>query len=418
MTGRVIVIGAGIIGATSALALARAGWSVTLCEAAHPGSEDAASYGNGGWISPASIIPMSVPGLWRQVPGLLLDPEGALTIDWKSLPRLTPWLLRFLLSGATKARVARTARILNGLLQDAPTRHLALARETRQQHLIERKGLLYAYPDWAAFEKEAFSWSLRRDNGVAFDEWDEQQLRTRLPALSSDYKFAAHVTGGAHCRDTGTYVAGIVDAAVRAGVRYVGKSVRAISDSATPKLELEGGDTLEADYIVVAAGIGSKKLMWGLGVRVPLESERGYHVTISSLETPFDIPVMPSTGKMANTPTNMGLRISGQVELAYAEKAPNWKRAEVLRRHALASYPYLNDDPNPAFRLWMGHRPSTPDGLPLIGPFTRHPRIIAAFGHGHIGIASAPKTAELVVDAVNGRVTTQSIEFLPTRFGH
>jgi len=411
------VVGAGIIGATAALKLADAGWQVTLCDGHPPGSEAGASYGNGGWISPASIIPMSMPGLWRQVPGFLLDRNGPLTIDWASLPQLTPWLLRFLWAGASKARVRRTAARLNFLLHDGPERHLELARQTGQERLILQNGLLYAYPDRAAFEAEALSWELRRENGVAYAEWDEAELRRRLPALGPAYRFAVHVTKGAHCRDTGRYVAGIVEAARRKGVEFRQSPATAILDTVTPRVVLQDGETLSADRIVVAAGIHSGRLLRGLGVRVPMQSERGYHVTVASGETPFEIPVMPSTGRMANTPTDMGLRLSGQVELARVDKPPNWERARVLQRHALASYPYLSDDKAPRLRLWMGHRPSTPDGLPVIGPLSRHPGIVAAFGHGHIGIAAAPKTADLVIDALEDRIGEDARPFLPSRFG-
>ncbi len=418
MTGSVIVIGAGIIGSTTALVLQEAGWNVTLCDPNPPGGKEGASYGNGGWISPASIVPMSMPGLWRQVPGLLMDPDGPLTIDWTSLPRLAPWLIRFVLSGATEARVVRTAGLLNWLLHDGPERHLELAKQTGQEHLIVQNGLLYAYPDRQSFESEALAWRLRKENGVFFEEWDEEKLRCNLAALSADYRFAAYVPKGAHCRDTGAYVAGIVDTAVRAGVRVVSRGVRSISNAPRPRVTLEAGGGLDADYVVVAAGIHSRELMRGLGAKIPMTSERGYHVTMASADQPFDIPVMPSTGKMANTPTNMGLRVSGQVELAAIDKAPNWRRVEVLKRHALASYPYLNDTPHHDMTIWMGHRPSTPDGLPVIGRLARHQRIIAAFGHGHVGVGAAPKTAEMVLGAVKGRPAQEASDFLPARFGY
>jgi D-amino-acid dehydrogenase len=417
MTGKVIVVGAGIIGAVTALNLANAGWNVVLCDGHPPGSEAGASYGNGGWISPASIVPMSMPGLWRRIPGFLLDRNGPLTIDWMSLPRLAPWLVRFLWAGASKARVRRTAKRLNWLLHDGPERHLKLAQQTGQEHLILQKGLLYAYPDRAAFEAEALSWELRRENGVAYVEWDEAALRQSLPALGPGYRFAVHVVEGAHCRDTGRYVAGIVEAARLKGVRFRQSAATAILDTVAPRVVLGDGETLSAEHIVVAAGIHSGRLLQRLGVRIPMESERGYHVTVTSGETPFEIPVMPSTGRMANTPTDMGLRLSGQVELATVEKPPNWERAEVLQRHALASYPYLSADKAPDLRLWMGHRPSTPDGLPVIGPLSRYPRLIAAFGHGHIGIAAAPKTADLVLDALENRICDDARPFLPNRFG-
>ena len=418
MTGKVIVVGAGIVGACTALRLADAGWNVTLCDTGRPGGEGAASYGNGGWISPASIIPMSFPGIWRKVPGYLLDRRGPLTIDWASIPRLAPWLFRFLLAGATEGRVTKIASHLSSLLHDAPERHLALSERIGQRQLILQRGLLYAYPDRTAYEAESLSWRLRRKNGVAFEEWDESELRRRLPALGPNYRFGAYVTKGAHCINTGAYVAGIVDAATAAGVRFLQKSANSILTTPTPRVVLTGGESLAADFVVVAAGVHSKRLMRECGVKIPMESERGYHVTVTSGEVPFDIPVMPSTGKMANTPTEMGLRLSGQVELATIEKAPNWRRAEVLQSHALASYPYLAQEKQPELKLWMGHRPSTPDGLPVIGPLKRHPGVIAAFGHGHVGLASGPKTADLVLDALYGRLPEQEGAFLPTRFGY
>ena len=158
MTLHVVVIGAGIVGATTALELLNDGHRVTLVEPGAPGGEQAASYGNAAWLSPASIIPMSMPGLWRKVPGYLLDPQSPLTIRWRMLPRLMPWLLRFLLAGTTVAKVERTARVLTGLLRDAPARHAALAAGVGQPDLVQRRGLLYAYPDRAAFEAEALDY--------------------------------------------------------------------------------------------------------------------------------------------------------------------------------------------------------------------------------------------------------------------
>jgi D-amino-acid dehydrogenase len=129
---RAAVIGAGILGAAAAWELFKDGYDVTLIEPGEPGGPQAASFGNGAWLSPASVVPMAMPGLWRKVPGYLLDRGGPLTIHWSMLPRLTPWLLRFLVAGAIVAKVERTARALLSLLHDAPDRHAALAAERRQ----------------------------------------------------------------------------------------------------------------------------------------------------------------------------------------------------------------------------------------------------------------------------------------------
>lgn len=417
MSTRVIVIGAGIIGAATALHLSREGMLVTLCDAGEPGGEQAASYGNGGWISPASIIPMSMPGLWKQVPGFLLDKTSPLTLDWKSLPQLTPWLIRFLLSGATKSRASKIASNLSWLLHDSPSRHQALAASIGQSDLIKQNGLIYVYPDRSHFEEENFSWQLRRANGVNFVEWDEETLRGRIPAVGEQYRYAVHATDGAHCLNTGAYVHHIVEAAKNAGTTHVRENVVKLqSSSQSVTATLSSGAQSDADYVVVAAGAHSNKVLQSLSTYVPMTSERGYHVTIPGDDIPFDTPIMPSTGKMANTPTELGLRLAGQVELATLEKEPNWDRSKVLLNHAVKTYPYLSQRDLSDAKLWMGHRPSTADCLPAIGAFKRHPRVMAAFGHAHTGIAAAPKTAEIVAKAIRGEASSEAKAFSPQRF--
>jgi 2-polyprenyl-6-methoxyphenol hydroxylase-like FAD-dependent oxidoreductase len=151
MSLHIAVIGAGIVGAASAVALTREGHRVTIVEPGEPGHEQSASYGNGAWLSPASVVPMSMPGLWKKVPGYLLDPLGPLTIRITELPHLLPWLMRFLCAGATVSRVEATAQALSALLSDSPARHAKLAEEAGVQDLIQQTGLLYVYPDRSAF---------------------------------------------------------------------------------------------------------------------------------------------------------------------------------------------------------------------------------------------------------------------------
>ena len=282
----------------------------------------AASYGNGAWLSPASVVPMSMPGLWRKVPGFLLDRDGPLTIRWTMLPRLMPWLARFILAGATIGKVEATARALSSLLHDAPERHAALAAEIGQPGLIRRTGLLYAYPNREAFLAEALAWRLRRDNGVGWVELGARELREREPALATRYGFGALVEAGAHCTDPGAYVAALAAHAVGHGAE--------LRRAAATGFEIENGrlrnvltsdGTIACDRAVICAGIRSKDLARDAGDAVPLESERGYHVVIEGSGVVLETPVMPSDGKMANTSTRAGLRVSGQVELASVDAA-------------------------------------------------------------------------------------------------
>lgn len=416
MVQHVVVIGAGIVGAATAVELLRDGHRVTIIEPGDPGGEQAASYGNGTLLNPSSVIPMSMPGLWRKVPGYLADPLGPLTIRWSYLPRLLPWLWRFVRAGATEERVAATARALRPLVLDAPERHRRLAEEASVGELIARQGVLFVFPDRAAFEAEALAWRLRRENGVQWLELSEEELRQREPTLHRRYKFAVLVEENGQCRDPGSYVNALVQHACGSGAtlhraRATGLRIEAHRLRA---VVTDAGE-VPCDKAVIAAGARSKALAAAAGDRVSLETERGYHTVIENPGVVPRYPIMPSDGKMACVMTPQGLRLAGQVELAGLAAAPNWARAGVLRDFARQVFPDL---PSELWvKTWMGHRPSTPDGLPCIGPASGCPDVLYAFGHGHVGLTAGPATARLVADLVSGK--RPSIDLAPyaaTRF--
>jgi len=417
---RIAVIGAGIVGAATAWELIKDGHDVTLIEPEEPGGRQAASYGNGAWISPASIIPMSMPGLWRKVPGYLLDANGPLVLRWTALAALAPWLLRFLAAGWTVEKVEHTARLLTSILRDSPQRHVVLSNEICKPDYIRRTGLLYAYPDRKAFGDDALAWRLRKENGLRWVELDAGELRRREPDLSPGYRFGAFVEEGAYCTDPGAYVAAIVDAARTRGA--VLRQARATGFAVTNgRLEAVTTDRgrIDCDRAVICAGIWSKALTEAAGDRVLLASERGYHGVIASPAAGPRIPIMPSDGRMANTPTPAGLRLSGQVELAHVDAEPDWTRVEILVQHALKTYPGLGPRAGLMIDRWMGHRPSTPDGRPVIGVASASSDIIHAFGHGHVGLASGPITGRIVADLIAG--TDAGIDLRPfsaSRFRH
>ena len=414
---RVAVIGAGIVGACCALELVRDGHAVTLIEPDAPGGEQAASYGNGAWISPASVVPMSMPGLWKKIPGLLIDRDGPLMLRPGALPSLAPWLLRFVLAGRSVARVEATARALAALLGDAPQRHRDIAAEAGVARLIDSRGLLYVFPNRAAFVAEALAWRLRRDNGVLGRELDATELHAMVPMLAARYQFGVFVPQGAHCRDPGAYVAALVEHVRGRGVQ-VAKARATGFSMANGRLRAvitDAGD-IPCERAVIAAGIASGDLARQAGDRVPLESERGYHAIVENPGFELPLPVMPSDGKMANTPTDRGLRLAGQVELARRDAPPDWCRVDILLRHARAAYPQLSQTQDAAgIPRWMGHRPSTPDGLPVLGTASLCADVIHAFGHGHVGLACAPASARIVADLVSAAST--NIDCTPYRAG-
>ena len=420
MSLHVVVIGAGIVGASTALELLRDGHRVTIVDPGAPGGEQAASYGNAGWLSPCSVVPLSMPGLWRKVPGYLADPLGPLAIRWSYLPSLLAWLLRFLRAGASEARLEVAARAMRALVADAPERHHRLAEEAGVSELIQRQGLLYVFPSRADFSADALAWRLRRDNGVEWIELDENELRQREPHLDRRYTFGVLVETGGHCRDPGAYVGALIRRAEAQGAQlHHGEALGFDVQAGRLKAVRTATVAIACDKAVICAGARSKVLAGAVGDRIPLETERGYHAVIPTSGVGPRHPTMPSDGKMGVTMMQGGLRVAGQVELAGLQAAPNWKRAHILRDFALRAYPGLKQELQPErIRFWMGHRPATPDSLPCIGIASGCADVVHAFGHGHIGLASGPMTGRLVADLIGQKnePLIDPVPYSPRRF--
>ena len=415
----VVIIGAGLVGATCAVSALREGHRVTLLDPDTPGGEQASSFGNAGWLSSHSVIPPAEPGMWRKVPHFLLDPLGPLAIRWAYLPQALPWLIRYLAAGATHERIAVTAQALRALLIDAPKLHRELAERAGAAHLIEHRGVLHIYPSRADFDAQAPAWGVRRAVGVQWREIAEDELRDREPALHDRYRFGVLVAESGHCRDPAAYVARLVAHAGTLGAMHTRGKARGFRvEAGRLRAVLTDSGEIPCDAAVIAAGARSKPLAAAAGNRVSLESERGYHVMIAQPEGGPRTPMMASDAKCVATSMEGGLRVAGQVEIASFDAAPNWRRAEILRDHALAMFPALPRTlPADRFRYWLGRRPSTPDGLPCIGPASASRDIIHAYGHGHVGLAASARTGRLVAQLLSGRTPEIALEpFDPRRF--
>jgi D-amino-acid dehydrogenase len=419
MNRHVVIIGAGAVGAISAVEALRRGFRVTILEPGVPGGEQAASYGNAAWLAVHSVIPPALPGTWRKIPGYLADPLGPLSIRWSYLPRALPWLLRYLLSGWTAARIERAARALRPLLADAPALHKALAVEAGVGDLIRQDGLLHVYPTRADFAADALSWRIRRQAGIDWTELEGEALHEREPDLEPRYRFGVLVEASGHCRNPGAYVAALVAHARARGASLVAGRAEGlhIADGRLKTVRTDAGE-IACDMAVIAAGAHARRLAEDAGDRVPLDVERGYHVSIAGANCGPRIPIMLSDRKLAVTMTETGLRGAGQVEIAGLAQAPDWRRAEVLRRHLLDLFPGLPRDlPAERVKTWMGFRPSMPDGLPCIGRSTATPDVIHAFGHGHIGLVGSARTGHVVAQLLAGEEPDIALApFDPRRF--
>jgi D-amino-acid dehydrogenase len=414
-----VIIGSGAIGAISAIEARRAGFRVTIIDPGPAGGEQAASYGNAGWLSSHSVIPPALPGAWKKVPKLLADPLGPLALRWGYLPKALPWLVRYLWSGWTAAKVEATAFALRALLKDAPLLHAQLALDAGVPDLIERQGALHIYPTRADFEADALGWAIRRKTGIEWIELSAEELRQREPGLDRRYTFAVLVEEAGRCRDPGAYIAALAAHARELGAATVAARAKGfrIEGGRLHSVFTEAGE-IACDKAVIAAGARSMPLCASIGDGLPLETERGYHVTIEGADASPRTSFMASDAKVVVNAMKSGLRCAGQVEIAGLAAAPDWRRAEILRDLLYSMMPALPRTVKPEHvKLWMGHRPSMPDGRPCLGYARATRDIVYAFGHGHVGLVGSARTGRVVAQLLTEREPEIAIApFDPRRY--
>ena len=406
------VIGAGIIGMAVASCLQRDGHVVFVVDPNEPGR--GASFGNAGVFGTSSVVPMSMPGVLRQVPKWLSDPLGPLAVRWSYLPFIAGWLARYI-AASRPDRVETQARALKDMLGHAVDNLAPLVEAADASAVFHRKGSLFVYRSVEGYAKDRDAWDLRARNGVTWDELDSGALRQFEPSLSSNCVYGILVPTNGHTSNPHALVTHLATNLVKHGAtihRAAGTGF-ALEGDRLKAIRTTQGD-MPADAAVVAAGAYSRRVTSQLGDRLPLETERGYHIMISDPEVQPKVPIADQEGKFVASPMVTGLRLAGTVELAGLEAPPNWERARILLRQARALFPALRDDyPEERLSLWMGHRPSFPDSLPVIDRSKRSPDIFYAFGHGHVGMASSGMTGLVVSDLVGGRSPT--IDLTPFR---
>ena len=399
---RVGVIGAGMVGVCAASWLQRDGHSVVLIEPGNPG--EGASFGNAGAFNGSSVTPAAMPGVIRNVPRWLIDPLGPLSLRWSYLPSILPYLVRFVRS-ATPEKVRAQARALRPLLGPTVPLVRELARDAGADDLVHQRGHLYVYRSAEALAKDGFAWALRQENGVVVDRFDADELRQLEPALSRDYVCGLLVRENGHTSNPFALVTRLVEQFRRQGGEIVQANAIGfrLDGGHLAAIRTDAGD-IPADVAIVCAGAHSKLLAAALGDLVPLETERGYHLMIRDPEIMPRIPTADADGKFVATPMELGLRFAGTVELAGLAAPPDWRRARILLAQARRMLPGLAaDHPEERISMWMGHRPSLPDSLPVLGYSRASRDVIYAFGHGHVGMTAAPMTGKIVAALVAGR---------------
>ncbi len=401
----VVVVGAGIVGLSVAFHLVRDGRSVTLLDPDPEG--DKASFGNAGGIAVTEVVPASVPGLAWKVPFWLLDPLGPLAVRPRHAPRLLPWLWRFARAGrpAETERIATALAALNSRVYDDL---LPMLAQTGLANELNREGALTVYETRAALERDAPEWDLKRRHGIEIQLLDRPELHAMEPALGPRAALGVFTPQWSHVNDPKHLVDAVRHWLLARGVTVIPGRAVGIENEAPLLVRLQDGGAIPAASVVVAAGAWSGRLARQLGDRVLIESERGYNTTIPDPGIALKREVIFAERKFVATPLTCGLRIGGAAEFGGLDAIANHKRSRALSRLASLYLPGLKADGGTE---WAGHRPTTPDSLPVIGPSPRRPGVHYAFGHGHLGLTQAATTGQLIADGVAGRAP--SIDMAP-----
>jgi D-amino-acid dehydrogenase len=407
----IAVVGAGIVGVACALQLARQGRRVLLIDRQAPGH--GASYGNAGHLATEQVFPIADLSILKRLPAMLLDPMGPLRLDWKYLPRALPWFTRLLLN-LRPAPFQRSVAGIRALNENSLGAWQRLLASIDRSPLLKEDGSLLVFERHESRQALAALRARMQAQDVPVDQWSAEAVSEAAPQLSPSILGGLFFPRTGHFLDPYHVVCELFSAARAGGVRFLraevsggrvhGQGVSLASDQGP----------LEASQVLISAGAHSAKLTATLtGRRVPLDTERGYHLMLPAEQQRLPFAVTSLERKFIMTPMADGLRLAGTVEFAGLEAPPSMQRAWQL--HRLSKGLFRRELDAEGATPWMGFRPSLPDSLPVIDRVADG-KVLLAFGHQHLGLTQAAVTAEWMGRLVNGEDCPQISAYRLSRF--
>ncbi len=399
------------MGVSAAIWLQRSGADVTLIDRTGPAS--GTSYGNGGILASCSMVPVTTPGLVVKAPGMLFNPDFPLFLRWSYLPKLAPWLRNYL-KHANDKDTRRIAQGLTGITGDSLEQHQALATGTIAARFVKPSEYGFAYADRAAFEADSYVWELRREAGFVPDIVEGEAVREDEPGFGRAVNLLALVNGHGFVTSPGGYVQALAKQFENSGGTFVKSEVKDfdLQDGQIAAVLTDQGK-IQCDAAVLSSGVWSKSLAHRLGLNVPMESERGYHIVFRNPSVALSRPYMVTAGKFVATQMEDGLRCAGVVEFGGLEAEATEAPFNLIRKKVRETFADLSWDTTDE---WMGHRPAPADSLPLIGEIGQT-GIHTAYGHHHIGLTGGPKTGRLVAGLIMGDAPNIDLQpYSPNRF--
>ncbi len=411
--GHAVVVGAGVVGLASALWLQRLGWRVTLLDRQPPGS--GTSFGNACTFATYAVEPVATPGIWRQAPGMLLRSDSPLAIRPGYLPRIAPWLWRFLQS-SSEPRVKAISHDLHSLLKPCMGAWQALFDDAGANDLVRHDGSLYIFE---AHERQSAIDMLAYHQGfeVPMRLVQGPELRAMEPALNARAALALELPQVSRTLDPFALSQRLLRCFIERGGVFRRDELQGVERSAQDGervlARLGSGEQLPAERLVLCSGAWSRRLAQSLGDEIPLDTERGYHVLFDQAGGLLSRPVCWGAGGFYLTPMAQGLRVAGTVEFGGLDAAPDPRRYHYLAR---AARRFLTLHHEPVSR-WMGFRPSLPDSKPVLGQSRLLPQVHYNFGHGHVGLTLAAISGQLVAEQASGLTPSVNLQpFLAGRF--
>jgi len=411
---RVVIVGAGIVGVSTALHARMRGWDVTLVDPR--GVAGGASSGNAGVIAVSECVPIGTPSTIKSVPRMLLSRDGPLHIRAVYFPRLLPWLWRMLLVSSPQ-KVEQLSLALASILDGSVAAHEELASAAGVRHTIVRSGWLKAFETDSSFAASQGEFELMRRRGVACDELDAAAIARLEPALQGRFARAVFHPDCQHVGDPHTYVCALGEHLLSMGIDWRQDEVHGFDTRGGQVTAVRMGvESIAADAVVLAAGAWSKQLAAQLGCSVPLDTERGYHMMLdaSGCKLKLQAPLYWAEKAVVLAPMADSVRVSSSVEFAGLEAKPDFDLVLRSLPDVQRLMPGIELRPG---STWLGFRPSIPDSLPVIGPAPKVSNAFLAFGHGHLGLTMGPITGKLVGALLDGEPPLVPIDaFSPARF--
>ena len=393
MKQSVIVIGSGITGVSCAEELRRSGAKVTLIDRVEAGDPAQTSFGNAGILAREGIMPIANPSMLKMIPKILLSPSSPIYLKWSYLAKFSPWAVKFIMNG-TKPKALPIILALNELLYDTVENHIQLSKNTGAARFIEKGDMTLLFRNRKQFSSDKFANQTRRNLGITWEELSRDKLLDRDPHISKLYQFGLAYKNHGWITNPAAYVSSLAKHFQENGGKILIGEVSKINGN---NVELKGGIILKAENIVLATGAWSKNLASQLGHNIPLQAERGYHLSLKNASHMPPNTYLITDKKFGLTPMDGFLRCAGQSEFAPLEMPPNPKAIKNLRKFLFRLYPKLEYETE---TIWQGTRPTLPDSLPVIGRSSKNTSVIFAFGGQHLGLTMGPKIGKMVRDII------------------